>query len=122
MKYAGGSLRLTDSRILNAPLVIMTGHDKDITVGRNLAKGGTVDQLLFCTGTSGFAEVHCRTRGDALFDDCGFHGLFAAIVADELQTIFPEYPLENLPHHHEIYNIYYQLPRPPTRRRCFLGV
>ena len=40
MKYAGGSLRLTDSRILAAPLVIMTGHDKDITVGRNLTKGG----------------------------------------------------------------------------------
>ena len=37
MKYAGGALPLTDPRILSAPIVIMTGHDKDVTVGRNLA-------------------------------------------------------------------------------------
>ena len=61
-------------------------------------------------------------RGGMLFfDDCGFNGMFAAIVADELHRIFPEYPLEYLPHHHEIYNIYYQLPQPPTGGDVFWG-
>ena len=114
MKYAGGSLRLTDSRILNAPLVIMTGHDKDITVGRNLTKEGPLTNSLSAPERATLRKYIVERGGMLFFDDCGFHGLFAAIVADELQTIFPEYPLENLPHHHEIYNIYYQLPRPPT--------
>ena len=36
MKYKGGSLRLTDPDIQDAPLVFMTGHDKDMAVGRGL--------------------------------------------------------------------------------------
>ena len=121
MKYAGGSLRLTDSRILNAPLVIMTGHDKDITVGRNLTKEGPLTNSLSAPERAALRKYIVERGGMLFFDDCGFHGLFAAIVADELQTIFPEYPLENLPHHHEIYNIYYQLPRPPTGGDVFWG-
>ena len=121
MKYAGGSLRLTDSRILNAPLVIMTGHDKDITVGRNLAKGGPLTNSFSAPERAALRKYIVEQGGMLFFDDCGFHGLFAAIVADELQTIFPEYPLENLPHHHEIYNIYYQLPRPPSGGDVFWG-
>ena len=121
MKYAGGSLRLTDSRILNAPLVIMTGHDKDITVGRNLTKEGPLTNSLSAPERAALRKYIVERGGMLFFDDCGFHGLFAAIVADELQTIFPEYPLENLPHHHEIYNIYYQLPRPPSGGDVFWG-
>ena len=121
MKYAGGSLRLTDSRILAAPLVIMTGHDKDITVGRNLTKEGPLTNSFSASERSALRKYIIERGGMLFFDDCGFHGLFAAIVADELQTIFPEYPLENLPHHHEIYNIYYQLPRPPTGGDVFWG-
>ena len=121
MKYAGGSLRLTDSRILDAPLVIMTGHDKDITVGRNLAKGGPLTNSFSASERAALRKYIVEQGGMLFFDDCGFHGLFAAIVADELATIFPEYPLENLPHHHEIYNIYYQLPRPPSGGDVFWG-
>jgi hypothetical protein len=121
MRYAGGSLRLTDSRILDAPLVIMTGHDKDITVGRNLAKGGPLTNSFSAPERAALRKYIVERGGMLFFDDCGFHGLFAAIVADELQTIFPEYPLENLPHHHEIYNIYYQLPRPPSGGDVFWG-
>ena len=121
MKYAGGSLRLTDSRLLDAPLVIMTGHDKDITVGRNLAKGGPLTNSFSASERAALRKYIVEQGGMLFFDDCGFHGLFAAIVADELQTIFPEYPLEYLPHHHEIYNIYYQLPRPPSGGDVFWG-
>ena len=121
MKYAGGSLRLTDSRILDAPLVIMTGHDKDITVGRNLTKEGPLTNSFSALERAALRKYIVERGGMLFFDDCGFHGLFAAIIADELRTIFPEYPLENLPHHHEIYNIYYQLPRPPTGGDVFWG-
>ena len=40
MNFKGGSLRLTDPDIMDAPLVFMTGHDKDITVSRSLKKEG----------------------------------------------------------------------------------
>lgn len=121
MRYAGGSLRLTDPRILDAPLVIMTGHDKDITVGRNLAKEGPLKNSFSAPERAALRKYIIEQGGMLFFDDCGFNGLFAAIVADELQTIFPEYPLEYLPHHHELYNIYYQLPLPPSGGDVFWG-
>ena len=121
MKYAGGSLRLTDPRILDAPLVIMTGHDKDITVGRNLTREGPLTNSFSALERAALRKYIVERGGMLFFDDCGFYGMFAEIVADELQTIFPEYPLEYLPHHHEIYTIYYQLPRPPTGGDVFWG-
>ena len=63
MKYAGGALRLTDPRILSAPMVIMTGHDKDITVGRNLATPNRKKALLakhFTSEGAGSAAEVCR--------------------------------------------------------------
>ena len=114
MKYAGGSLRLTDSRILGAPLVIMTGHDKDITVGRNLTREGPLTTSFSTQERVALRKYIVERDGMLFFDDCGFNGMFAAIVADELQIIFPEYPLEDLSHYDKIYNIYYQLPLPPT--------
>ena len=121
MKYAGGSLRLTDPRILDAPLVIMTGHDKDITVGRNLTREGPLTNSFSALERAALRKYIVERGGMLFFDDCGFNGMFAAIVADELHKIFPEYPLEYLPHHHEIYNIYYQLPHPPTGGDVFWG-
>ena len=121
MKYAGGSLRLTDSRILDAPLVIMTGHDKDITVGRNLTREGPLTNSFSALERAALRKYIVERGGMLFFDDCGFNGMFAAIVADELHRIFPEYPLEYLTHHHEIYNIHYQLPRPPTGGDVFWG-
>ena len=122
MTYAGGSLPLTDDRILNAPLVIMTGHDKDIAVGRKLNK----DSSPFATGLTraerGQLRKYIIERGGMLFfDDCGFNGNFAAIVQNELQRTFPEYPLNNIDHTHQVYTIYYQLPRPPRGGDVFWG-
>ncbi len=118
MNYAGGALRMTDPRILNAPMVIMTGHDKDMTVGRNLATPDRKDAPLaahFSSEERAALRKYIVERGGMLFfDDCGFNGLFAATVANELYRIFPEYPLKSLMHTHKIYSIYYDLPRPPT--------
>ncbi len=118
MKYAGGALHLTDSRILNAPMVIMTGHDKDMTVGRNLATPDRKKAPLaphFTSEERAALRKYVIERGGMLFfDDCGFNGLLDATVANELYRTFPEYPLQNLMHTHKIYSIYYDLPLPPT--------
>ena len=121
MNFKGGALPLTDPQIMDAPLIIMTGHDKDITVGRGLAKDGPL-QVGFTQQERAALRKYILEKGGMLFfDDCGFNGLFAHIVADELKTIFPEYPLEILPHDHELYTLYYQLPKPPTGGDVFLG-
>ena len=118
MKYAGGALHLTDPRLLNAPMVIMTGHDKDMAVGRNLATPDRKKATLaphFTSEERAALRKYVIERGGMLFyDDCGFNGLLAATVANELRRTFPEYPLQNLMHTHKIYSIYYDLPLPPT--------
>ena len=121
MNFKGGALPLTDPQIMDAPLIIMTGHDKDITVGRGLAKDGPL-QVGFTPQERAMLRKYIVEKGGMLFfDDCGFNGLFAHIVADELQDIFPEYPLDILPHEHELYSIYYELPKPPTGGDVFWG-
>ncbi len=123
MDFAGGALRLTDPQIMDAPLIIMTGHDKDITVSRGLVKkeDGPL-QMGFTPEERVALRKYILERGGMLFfDDCGFNGLFAHIVADELNDIFPEYPMEIIPHDHELYSIYYRLPKPPNGGDVFWG-
>ena len=121
MDFAGGALRLTDPQIMDAPLIIMTGHDKDITVGRGLAKDGPLQTGFTPAERAALRKYIVEKGGMLFFDDCGFNGLFAHIVADELKQIFPEYPLEILPHDHELYSIHYNLPKPPTGGDVFWG-
>ena len=121
MNFAGGALRLTDPQIMDAPLIIMTGHDKDITVGRGLAKDGPLQTGFTSAERAALRKYIVEKGGMLFFDDCGFNGLFAHIVADELKQIFPEYPLEILPHEHEIYSIHYHLTKPPTGGDVFWG-
>ena len=121
MDFAGGALRLTEPQIMDAPLIIMTGHDKDITVGRGLAKDGPLQTGFTPSERAALRKYIVEKGGMLFFDDCGFNGLFAHIVADELQQIFPEYPLDILPHEHELYSIHYNLLKPPTGGDVFWG-
>lgn len=121
MNFEGGALPLTDLKIMDAPLIVMTGHDKDITVGRGLAKDGPLNTGFSEAERAALRKYIVERGGTLFFDDCGFNGLFAHIVADELKQIFPEYPLEILPHEHELYRIYYHLPKPPTGGDVFWG-
>ena len=121
MTYQGGSLPLTDEQILNAPLVIMTGHDKDIVVGRNLDRDGPLKEGFTAYERSQLRKYIIDRGGLLFFDDCGFNGNFAALAQNELQRTFPEYPLRNIDHTHELYTIYYQLPRPPRGGDVFWG-
>ena len=121
MDFAGGALRLTDPQILDAPLIIMTGHDKDITVGRGLAKDGPLQTGFTPEERVALRKYILEKGGMLFFDDCGFNGLFAHIVADELNEIFPDYPMEIIPYDHELYSIYYHLPKPPNGGDVFWG-
>ncbi len=121
MSFEGGALPLTNPKIFDAPLIVMTGHDKDITAGRGLAKDGPLQSSFTPAERAALRKYIVNEGGMLFFDDCGFHGLFAHIVAEELQQIFPEYPLEMLPHEHEIYTIHYHLKKPPTGGDVFWG-
>ena len=121
MDFAGGALRLTDPQIMDAPLIIMTGHDKDITVGRGLAKEGPLQTGFTPAERVALRKYILEKGGMLFFDDCGFNGLFAHIVADELNEIFPDYPMKIIPHDHELYSIHYHLPKPPNGGDVFWG-
>ncbi len=121
MSVAGGALPITDPLILNAPLIVMTGHDRDITAGRGLARDGPLQERFTPEEHAALRKYIIDEGGMLFFDDCGFHGLFAHIVAEELQMIFPEYPLEIIPYEHEIYRIHYHLTKPPIGGDVFWG-
>ena len=88
MDFKGGSLRLTDTDILDAPLVFMTGHDKDITMEGNREKGDPLTDG-FSAAKRANLRKYIIDRGRVLFfDDCGFNGLFAQQVKAELDKIF----------------------------------
>ena len=113
MKYKGGSLQFTNNDILEAPLVFMTGHDTDITTGRGLAKDGPLTDGFTAAERANLRKYIIDHGGMLFFDDCGFNGLFAAQVKAQLEATFPEYPLKDIPHNHEIYKCYFTLTRPP---------
>ncbi len=113
MKFKGGALRLTEPEILDAPLIFMTGHDKDIAVRRDLDKEGPLTDGFSTAERAALRKYIVERSGMLFFDDCGFNGLFAQKVAQELDKVFPEYPLKDIPHNHEIYKLYFQLPIPP---------
>ena len=121
MNFEGGALPLTDPKIFDAPLLVMTGHDKDITAGRGLIREGPLQSSFTPAERAALRKYIVDEGGMLFFDDCGFHGLFANIVAEELQQIFPDYPLEILPHEHEVYTIHYHLAKPPTGGAVFWG-
>ncbi|MDA1192135.1 MAG: DUF4159 domain-containing protein [Candidatus Poribacteria bacterium] len=123
MKYEGGSLTLTDDRILDAPMLIMTGHDKDLVLSRNELQR-SVD-----LGVGRFSDAELQMlrrylidrKGTLFFDDCGFNGVFAELMKSELKRALPEYDLQDIPHNHELYTIYYELSGPPNGADVFWG-
>ncbi len=121
MKYEGGALKLDDNRILDAPLLIMTGHDKDITAGRGMARGGPLVSELSDEERQNLREYLVDRKGTLFFDDCGFNGVFAAQIQRELKQIMPEHDLVDLPHNHELYTTYYELSGPPEGGDVFWG-
>ena len=125
MKVAGGVLTLDDPMILDAPLVIMTGHDRSLTLQRNLMQpdqsGGKLVDSLTDKEKAGLREYLVDRGGMLFFDDCGFNGLFADEFKAIMRQVLPEYNFENIPTTHKIFNCYYNLPGPPRGSEMFWG-
>ena len=120
ISFAGGALTMTDPEIMNAPLIIMTGHEKEMVGNRNLMKDGEKRTDGFTDAERAALRKYVLDQGGTLFfDDCGLKAGFSGLIERELYMIFPEYALEQLPHDHEIYNIYYQLSKPPEGGEVF---
>ena len=119
MSFAGGSLPLTDPKIMDAPLIIMTGHDRSMATGRQLMKD-TPMKAEFSPAERAALRKYILERGGTLFfDDCGLKATFSNTVEHELRTIFPEFALEKLPHNHELYKIFFNLKKPPEGGEVF---
>lgn len=118
MDYEGGALPLTNKKIMEAPLIIMTGHDQ--------AMSGSYQRLTERNSrASGFSDAERAAlrkyildyNGMLFFDYCGNGGnekSFATLVETELRTVFPEYPLTTLEIQHEIFKCYFKLERTPV--------
>lgn len=125
MKVAGGVLTLDDPRIFDAPVIVITGHDRSETESRNLMqpdqRGGKLIAALTNAEKAGLREYLVDRGGMLFFDDCGFHGLFADEIKSILREALPEYSLDTIPKTHEIYKCYYNLPGPPRGSEMFWG-
>jgi hypothetical protein len=125
MKVAGGVLSLDDPRLSEAPLLIMTGHDRSTTIESNLTQpertGGRLAESLSLTEKAGLRRYLVDKGGMLFFDDCGFKGLFADEVKSLLREILPEYPLENIARTDELFNCYYNMASIPRGSEIFWG-
>ena len=126
MDYEGGALPLTDKKIMEAPLIIMTGHDQAMSVSyQPLADRNSQ--------TSGFSKAERAAlrkyildhNGMLFFDYCGNGGnekSFARLVENELRIVFPEYPLTTLNDmRHDIFQAYFKLTKTPIGGSTFWG-
>ena len=125
MKYAGGSLPLTDKRIMAAPLLIMTGHDQAMSVSyQRLADRNSQASGFSSKERAALRKYILDYNGMLFFDYCGDGGnekSFATLVETELRTIFPEYPLTTLEIQHEVFQCYFKLERTPVGGSWFWG-
>ena len=126
MKYAGGALPLTDNRIMDAPLVIMTGHDQAMSVSHQRLKDRNSQASGFTDAERAALRKYILDyNGMLFFDYCGDGGnekSFANLVATELRTIFPEYPMTTLDDiRHDIFQSYFQLKKTPVGGSAFWG-
>ena len=126
MRYAGGALLLTDARIMDAPLVIMTGHDQSMSKGyERLAERNSQASGFTDAERAALRKYILEYNGMLFFDYCGSGGnekSFANLVETELRTIFPEYPMKTLDDmRHEIFQCYFKLEKTPVGGSVFWG-
>ena len=99
----------------------MTGHDKDVTVIKELVKERPLTDVFTAEKRANPRRYIVERGGVLFFDDCGANGLVGEQVALELGKVFPDYPLKNIPHNHEIYSLNYQFALPLREGNVFWG-
>ena len=125
MDYEGGALPLTDSRIMDAPLVIMTGHDQAMSVSyQRLAERNSQASGFSDAERAALRKYIIDYNGMLFFDYCGNGGnekSFARLVENELRLVFPDHPLTTLNTQHEIFKCYFRLTQTPVGGSWFWG-
>lgn len=126
MDYMGGALELTDKAIMDAPLLIMTGHDQAMSISYKQLKNQNTQATTFSeTERAALRKYILEHKGMLFFDYCGDGGnekSFASIVENELRQVFPEYPLTTLDNiRHNIFQCYYKLKKTPVGGSFFWG-
>jgi hypothetical protein len=125
MKVAGGMLSLDDPKILESPLLLMTGHDRSTTIGSNLTQpergGGNLATSLTDAEKAGLRKYLLEKGGMLFFDDCGFKGLFADEVKTIIRDVLPEYAIENIARTDELFSCYYNIAGTPRGSEMFWG-
>ena len=125
MDYEGGALPLTNKKIMEAPLIIMTGHDQAMSVSyQRLAEGNSQVSGFSSEERAALRKYILDYNGMLFFDYCGNGGnekSFATLVETELRTIFPEYPLTTLEIQHAVFQCYFKLERTPVGGSWFWG-
>ena len=111
LNVEGGALALTDSLLMKAPLIFMTGHDPSLVRSRNLLRdGGGLATKLTDAENAALRKYLLEKQGLLVMDDCGVNAPAQAMVKifqAVLRRAIPEYSIERLPNDHEIYNNYY---------------
>ena len=125
MDYEGGALPLTNKKIMEAPLIIMTGHDQAMSVSyQRLTEHNSQASGFSDAERAALRKYILDYNGMLFFDYCGNGGnekSFATLVETELRTIFPEYPLTTLEIQHEVFQCYFKLERTPVGGSTFWG-
>ena len=125
MRYGGGALPLTDKHIMDAPLLIMTGHDQSMAGSyQRLAEHNSQASGFSSEERAALRKYILDYNGMLFFDYCGDGGnekSFATLVETELRTVFPEYPLTTLNIQHEVFQCYFKLERTPVGGSAFWG-
>ena len=125
MKYAGGTLSLTDKHIMEAPLLIMTGHDQSMAGSyQRIAEHNSQASGFSSAERAALRKYILDYNGMLFFDYCGNGGnekSFATLVETELRLVFPEYPLTTLNIQHEVFQCYFKLERTPVGGSTFWG-
>ena len=117
MNVEGGAVRLTDPKMSKAPLVFFTGHDPHHVRSQNLARGAPLKNRLTEQERDGMRKYLVEDGGFIYFDDCGVNyasEAFLRLTLAQLRYAMPEYTVDRIDNHHEIYNNYYDMGGPPV--------
>jgi len=121
MNVEGGSLNLTDTNLLKAPLAIMTGHDPALVRPRlsRFRQVGSINMQERMTQAERVAlrKYLLEKGGMIFFDECGHNSVSFPLkrkLISELKAALPEYFATSIPNKHELYYCYYNLGGPPV--------
>lgn len=117
MSVEGGSLLLTDPKLLKSPLLFFTGHDPSNVRSRNLISDSHLKGRLSEPERNGLRSYLIDKEGFIFFDDCGVNAPaqeFLRLMMAQIKYAMPEHSVNKIPNNHEVYNNFYEMGGPPV--------